>query len=523
VKGIYIVANDEVIDNTIALLNSIRSYDKEVSIMMIPYDENYQRVYKVAKQYGVELYPYSSVKRFLNDLENIFDSNFFLHPNKLVKLLCFFGPFDEFLYLDTDIIVFEKIVNILDNLKHHDFISCDHQRDKFNSGFWASKKLFSKESMYEVLTECALHPEKFDLSVCSDQPIINFLVKTRMEHIINLSEAGSWAGSTHFVKKGRKLLDPNVKKPLKYLHWAGISIKPKCPYYSIWEQYRFPNFKKPFVSVIIPALDVPLEKCLQALEHQTYSKYEVIVVNNSTNLEVKRIVSKFPGVIYTTEPVLGCNVARNRGILLAKGDVFAFTDADCIPKPDWIEKGVKNLLSIRNCGLVAGRIDMTSRGRPNIIEKYEQVWGFKQKKYISKWNFGATANIFTFRDVISKVGMLDPSLTISADDLEWGNRVHEAGYAQLYADDVCVSHPARYSLKQLTGKMKRVIRGLNFLRNKVPYTWRSFLTDLRYDWPRFEDFSSIFGKLSLFDTIGVLVLMLYVKFIRSTELIRLRL
>jgi cellulose synthase/poly-beta-1,6-N-acetylglucosamine synthase-like glycosyltransferase len=41
---------------------------------------------------------------------------------------------------------------------------------------------------------------------------------------------------------------------------------------------------------------------------------------------------------------------------MARGEIVAFTDSDCIPATDWIEKGVDNLLRIPNCGLVAGEI-----------------------------------------------------------------------------------------------------------------------------------------------------------------------
>ena len=36
-RGIYIVGNDRVVENAIALLNSIRSYDPEVLVFLIPF------------------------------------------------------------------------------------------------------------------------------------------------------------------------------------------------------------------------------------------------------------------------------------------------------------------------------------------------------------------------------------------------------------------------------------------------------------------------------------------------------
>jgi hypothetical protein len=35
------------------------------------------------------------------------------------------------------------------------------------------------------------------------------------------------------------LVDPNVNKPLDYLHWAGYRIQLGCPYWDIWAHYRY--------------------------------------------------------------------------------------------------------------------------------------------------------------------------------------------------------------------------------------------------------------------------------------------
>ena len=41
-RGIYIVANDKVIESAIALLNSIRLDNCQVPVFLIPFDDNYQ-------------------------------------------------------------------------------------------------------------------------------------------------------------------------------------------------------------------------------------------------------------------------------------------------------------------------------------------------------------------------------------------------------------------------------------------------------------------------------------------------
>ncbi|NJO08484.1 MAG: glycosyltransferase family 2 protein, partial [Leptolyngbyaceae cyanobacterium SL_1_1] len=120
----------------------------------------------------------------------------------------------------------------------------------------------------------------------------------------------------------------------------------------------------PQVSVIIPVFNdmERLQHCLVALEQQTYpqSHYEVVVIDNGSDNqnEVLALVEQFSQAIAACETVPGSYAARNKGIKVAKGEVIAFTDADCIPAADWIEQGVYWLNQHPGCGLVAGQIEL---------------------------------------------------------------------------------------------------------------------------------------------------------------------
>ena len=277
-RGIYITANDKVTEQAIALLNSIRAYDTETPIVMIPYDDNYQQIASLLNEkYGVQVYEdLEFIDRLSKKLQQTFGEQFFARPNQFRKQACWFGAFDEFLYIDTDIVVFEKIVDNLNYFSDYDFLCCDYQhsggiknvfspkvleenvftetelKDMFNGGFWASKKNFlSENDLYETFAECAAHPEYFDFSQkTSDQPIINYMILKRIKRRFNIvrrpgKAPGSWAGSKHFKYDGYRLIDPKVNQPLQYLHWAGIRIEPGCPYWDIWEHYRYLNSEKP--------------------------------------------------------------------------------------------------------------------------------------------------------------------------------------------------------------------------------------------------------------------------------------
>jgi len=270
-RGIYIVANDRVIDNAIALLNSIRYFDPEVSVYLIPFNDNYHKVaQQLATLHNVQIFPdLDLIDTFTKRIGEIFDRDFLALPNKMRKLVTWFGPLDEFIYIDTDIVVFEKIADNLDKLSEVDFFCCDyhHANDKlrnifspfvkeqqifsdaqlqdvFNSGFWASRKgIITEQQMDEALRECAIHREYFDFSEgVTDQPILNYLVLKLISKRGNLVKIpgggpGSWAGSQSFQQQEYALYDRGQR--LKYLHWAGTRMKAGSPYWQLWEHYRY--------------------------------------------------------------------------------------------------------------------------------------------------------------------------------------------------------------------------------------------------------------------------------------------
>ncbi len=230
----------------------------------------------------------------------------------------------------------------------------------------------------------------------------------------------------------------------------------------------------PFVSVVVPVFNDSerIRVCLGALEKQTYAKklYEVIVVDNASDESVKPILDKFTRARAAFEPRRGSYAARNKGISLSNGEVIAFTDSDCVPASDWIEKGVENLLRFPNCGIVGGKVEFTfkNQDKPMTVEVVDSISFLQQKLYVEVYKFSATANLFTFREVLEHVGHFDWALK-SGGDWEWSRRVFLSGYHIIYADDTKVSHRARKSFGELYNKAIRVARGLHKLEKKDSY------------------------------------------------------
>src|ERR1044072_31217 len=111
-----------------------------------------------------------------------------------------------------------------------------------------------------------------------------------------------------------------------------------------------------FVSVIVPVWNdaARLDACLRALDMQTYpcELYEIVVVDNDSDEAVGPVVESHGRARLVHEARPGSYAARNTGLAHARGEILAFTDADCLPVEDWIERGVERL---KQSGGGAGR------------------------------------------------------------------------------------------------------------------------------------------------------------------------
>ena len=85
--------------------------------------------------------------------------------------------------------------------------------------------------------------------------------------------------------------------------------------------------------------------------------YEIIIINNDPYSELPDWIILPENCVYLLQPKPGSYAARNLGILKSKGNILAFTDADCIPCTNWIEKSVIGLN--RGANRIAGKVEIT--------------------------------------------------------------------------------------------------------------------------------------------------------------------
>jgi glycosyltransferase AglE len=221
----------------------------------------------------------------------------------------------------------------------------------------------------------------------------------------------------------------------------------------------------PFVSVIVPVYNDPdrVVRCLRALTHQTYPKdrYEVIVIDNGSTDATTEAVARQPVKLLVEARVRSSYAARNRGLQGARGEVIAFTDADCEPVPEWLEEGVRALES-EEADLVGGHVRFVHSARPSGSELFDAIAHMQQETSIRDWKVAKTANLFTRAAVFKAIGHFSGTVR-SGGDVSWTRRATSRGFRLVYAPRAVVSHPTR-RLAALVGKRFRIGRGRYHVR-----------------------------------------------------------
>jgi GT2 family glycosyltransferase len=229
------------------------------------------------------------------------------------------------------------------------------------------------------------------------------------------------------------------------------------------ESFARPRWTRPmnrcFATVIVPHLNQPdaLAACLASLDAQECARpFEVIVVDNGSDVFPTDIVGRYPGMCLILEPRPGPGLARNCGVLAARGEVLCFIDADCRADPRWMQTAL-SILDAPSATVFGGDVQIYRSARHfTPIEAYESVFAYRFQMYIERQGYCGTGNMVVRRIDFHKVGPFGG--VDVAEDVEWGARARLAGLTFRYEPGMIVYHPARGSLAELFAKWDRHIQ-----------------------------------------------------------------
>lgn len=223
----------------------------------------------------------------------------------------------------------------------------------------------------------------------------------------------------------------------------------------------------PRVSVIIPVFNDQNAAliCLEALRLQSYpaDRVQVLLVDNGS-----RPPLHVPGTYAFDLHIERCETpgsyaARNAGAKIAAGEVFAFTDADCVPRADWLEQGVAALQAGNGQYVVGGDALITEPKIRSGTALYQYIMGFQLRENIEQKGFSGTGNLFCSREQFQRIGPFDERL-FSGGDREWGWRASKLGIGTRHSPFPIVTTPPRTTLAGAIRQARRVAAGRYYLR-----------------------------------------------------------
>ncbi len=203
-------------------------------------------------------------------------------------------------------------------------------------------------------------------------------------------------------------------------------------------------------SVIVPAYNAErtLANTLQALRRQTVPRevYEIIVVDDGSTDRTREIAQHLADRVIHQENQ-GPAAARNHGVRVARGEIVLFTDADCEPLPDWIEKmtapfadpeivGTKGAYLTRQRSFIARFVQLEYEDR------YDRMAKFAQIDFIDTYSAAYRRDVF-----LANKGFDTIFPTASVEDQEFSFRLAQKGYKMVFVPAARVYHQHNETLK----------------------------------------------------------------------------
>lgn len=187
-----------------------------------------------------------------------------------------------------------------------------------------------------------------------------------------------------------------------------------------------------FVSVIIPVYNGErfLAEAVHNVQSQNYDPLEIIIVDDGSTDRTAVIASQFYNKVrYRYQPNRGPSSARNRGIMMAAGNVIAFLDVDDLWSSDKLELQINYLASHPAVEIVQGLIQEMELDH----ECNENALIFKESS--KPYYFVNLGSAIFRKSVFDKVGLFDESLRRN-EDTDWFFRAWENNISKVVLHEV---------------------------------------------------------------------------------------
>jgi glycosyltransferase involved in cell wall biosynthesis len=224
------------------------------------------------------------------------------------------------------------------------------------------------------------------------------------------------------------------------------------------------------VSIIVPCFNAAetIERALDSLKCQTFSDYEIIVVDDaSTDRSVELVEkSRIPGLHLIRHAInRGAAASRNTGIRAARHRWIAFLDSDDAWKPEKLARQFDALrLADQNTRACTTGFILHKNGLTASIRVPLRPYLFKKEIW-----FGCTispgSTLMVDQDIFDRIGLFDETLR-RLEDWDWLLRF-AAKYDMLLVPDPLVDVYLRPRTPEQTAEQAQsVVEALNYIETK---------------------------------------------------------
>jgi GT2 family glycosyltransferase len=194
-----------------------------------------------------------------------------------------------------------------------------------------------------------------------------------------------------------------------------------------------------------------IKECLESVLKTEYPNFEVIVVDNASTDRSKEIIKRYPQVkLIENKKNLGFCEGNNIGIRCAIGDIIILLNNDTTVDRNWIKEILKKFEEPK-VGIVGCRLYFPRR---NIIQslgwkiKFLGYWesigaGYSDREqfnYVDEVDYVSGSALAIKREVLNKVGLLDPYFYAYCEDIDLCYRARRAGYKVVTSNAIVYHH-----------------------------------------------------------------------------------
>ena len=233
------------------------------------------------------------------------------------------------------------------------------------------------------------------------------------------------------------------------------------------------------ISIVLPTYngEEDIEECLESLEKQTFKDFELIIIDDGSEDNTRKLLDSLGYKYYKNEQNLGFAKTLNKGIRLSEGEYILILDQDMVFEKDYLLKMIE-----KNNDFVSGRMYYYHqkdkiRGfnlKVNLLTGRSTLIGRNQ---IDRGQFNNIKNIqsmgggcFIFkREVANKIGLFDENFNLDFVDVDFCFRAREKGYKISHCSAKCFHKKEEddvYSEKRLRNYY---IGKKRFLKKHSPY------------------------------------------------------